>query len=798
MPRQTLSPAGISRDRRARALAFGAALAMFAASGGEVAAAMQTGDPAGAETVCASKTATERAEIARLCAARAAASPKDRASWDAAILSKSRSLGLMPRPAVDKATAAPAQNRAEPAVDEQDNSVARSRAEKAASQRPVAGASETERPNPAGPSRAVMETVQAPPRHAPRPLPALEDYIEKACDFTREIWCRLEPRVAFEEVMWDTPVPGDPRHVPATSIFWSYSTFAFDGRTVYAHGGGHAAYDGNEVYAFDLATLEWRRLSAPEPLGDSDWLIKAFPEVDLADCPWPKTGIAAGHVNDSAVILDGKLHIWARAFSCGKYGTVPRPVAAYGVFDVGTGRWSHREPIRKSRKGWPGAQAMVEYDAANDRMIAITSGRDPRVFMIDPKTNAAIGEGPKPPYGYQLLGVMEVVDGTTFLTNSGGIYRITDTGITHLSDYPGAASHDDALRHDGERFVIWDGEKSLYTTPDFRSWNTYVPDRGPGKRRHIFNRFYYLAAQDLFVALPRHDEIWLARVPREESGEKARIEAEGYTCADTIPGWECPDLQRLVDAGGDVDLPKGIFLQCATLRRPVTINGNGAHLKGKACSDKAALVVKADARIRDLECSEITVSSGNGACIRQETDHVTLERVHFHDSQEGVLTNQSVLSLTILDSRFSRLGGDCRIKCGRAHGVYFASIAGALTIRNSSFRLPLHQGHLIKSGAARTVIENSTLDERVGEGSRLIDAYNGGVLVIRNTTLENAPGGNSNVIGYDFEGRADHPVNRIVLEAVTARCRGGLLLDGRNSYFEAEMERADVTLDNCR
>jgi len=209
-------------------------------------------------------------------------------------------------------------------------------------------------------------------------------------------------------------------------------------------------------------------------------------------------------------------------------------------------------------------------------------------------------------------------------------------------------------------------------------------------------------------------------------------------------------------------------------------------------------VVQADARIRDLECSEITVSSGNGACIRQETDHVTLERVHFHDSQEGVLTNQSVLSLTIEDSRFSRLGGDCRIKCGRAHGIYYGASTGELTIRNSIFRLPQHQGHLIKSGASRTVIENSTLDERVGKGSRLIDAYNGGVLVLRNTTLENAPGGNSNVIGYDFEGRADHRVNRIVLEAVTARCRGGLLLDGRNSFFEAEMERADVTLDNCR
>src|SRR3546814_1403457 len=32
------------------------------------------------------------------------------------------------------------------------------------------------------------------------------------------------------------------------------------------HGGGHADYGGNEVYAFDFATLTWTRETNPQPL----------------------------------------------------------------------------------------------------------------------------------------------------------------------------------------------------------------------------------------------------------------------------------------------------------------------------------------------------------------------------------------------------------------------------------------------------------------------------------------------------------------------------------------------------
>jgi hypothetical protein len=59
------------------------------------------------------------------------------------------------------------------------------------------------------------------------------------------------------------------------SVFsvWSGGAFAPDFSSYGAllcHGGGHAGYSGNEVYAFDLSTRLWERLGTPSPYAESD------------------------------------------------------------------------------------------------------------------------------------------------------------------------------------------------------------------------------------------------------------------------------------------------------------------------------------------------------------------------------------------------------------------------------------------------------------------------------------------------------------------------------------------------
>lgn len=183
----------------------------------------------------------------------------------------------------------------------------------------------------------------------------------------------------------------------------------------------------------------------------------------------------------------------------------------------------------------------------------------------------------------------------------------------------------------------------------------------------------------------------------------------------------------------------------------------GAHLRRATVGGKAAIVVSGkDAVIDGLECSEISVPDQNGACIRAEGANLTLRRVHFHDAEEGLLGGAG--NVTVEDSTFERLG-----KAGYAHGIY-VNAADRLVIRRCRFLSSKDQGHEIKSRAAATLIEDSTIATLDGVDSRLIDIPNGGQVTIRGNTLAEGPkSANSNVIGIGLEG-VTHGTNAITIE----------------------------------
>jgi len=276
----------------------------------------------------------------------------------------------------------------------------------------------------------------------------------------------------------------------------------------------------------------------------------------------------------------------------------------------------------------------------------------------------------------------------------------------------------------------------------------------------------------------------------------------GFACSDRDPERRCPDLQRLVAAASDgarLMLPRGDYLQC--FRQPrgkrLELDFQGGRLHGRACAGKAAIVQTAALTLRNLDCFDIAVPAGNGACVRHQLGPLTLDRVHFHDAQSGVLAGTSAGPLTIRDSRFEALGGTCPQRCGRAHAIYYAG--PRLTIRDSVIADARDEAHLVKTGAAETVITDSRLDETGGFGSRVIDAYNGGVLVIRDSRITARAGdGNHDVIGYDYEQRRDHPENRIAITGSRIDCAGGPLLAGRGSFDAAALDLAGNRLTACR
>jgi len=229
-----------------------------------------------------------------------------------------------------------------------------------------------------------------------------------------------------------------------------------------------------------------------------------------------------------------------------------------------------------------------------------------------------------------------------------------------------------------------------------------------------------------------------------------------------------------------IKLGSGTFKQAGVINKNgITIEGsNGTKMLGKTVHGKATFVIKGNnTTIKNIECSNINVKDGNGACVRLEGKNLKLQNVYFHDSQQGLLTGGSPGYIKIFDSKFERLG-----KAGMAHGIYVGG--GTLIIKNSTFLSSKDQGHEIKSRATETRIENSVIASLDGNDSRLVDIPNGGKLVITDSLLGQGPKSvNWNLIGFGHE-KYWYPENSITLIGnifLLERDKGNLVLDVKDN-----------------
>lgn len=286
-----------------------------------------------------------------------------------------------------------------------------------------------------------------------------------------------------------------------------------------------------------------------------------------------------------------------------------------------------------------------------------------------------------------------------------------------------------------------------------------------------------------------------AAAPGDQAPEKKPA------CAPTAqgPAAECrassvAQLRRMIGTGSVVALLHGTYRECLKLGMDnVTIEAAGALLQETICDGKAALVVTGqNIVIRNLACEGMTSADKNGACVRLQGGSLTLDGVRFANSENGFLGGRG--DLTIVNSLFQGNG-----KAGFAHQVYFNS-PHRLTVRNSRFIGAKDQGHGIKTGARETILDGVTIDGTGGRMSRNIDAFNGGILRITNSTLIKAASDvNRTIIGYDYEARVNLPDNAIVIENTTIDCgTGATILGGLNSLSTAEIVfRNNTVRGNC-
>ena len=222
------------------------------------------------------------------------------------------------------------------------------------------------------------------------------------------------------------------------------------------------------------------------------------------------------------------------------------------------------------------------------------------------------------------------------------------------------------------------------------------------------------------------------------------------------------------DDGDIIQIEPGQYQDCAIVHaNNITIEGMGTPgktlLAGRVCAGKGILVIDGNnVTIRNLTLGGAQVPDGNGAGIREEAANLTVDHVQFIDNQDGILANPSPTSTILVENSVFDRNGYCGDAC--AHAIYAGRIA-RLRVISSRFT-NTRDGHAIKSRAARTeVLGNDITDGAQGTSSYLIEAPNGGDVVIRFNTLEKGPhtGNTTAAIAVGAEG-VDQPTPEILVQ----------------------------------
>jgi len=248
--------------------------------------------------------------------------------------------------------------------------------------------------------------------------------------------------------------------------------------------------------------------------------------------------------------------------------------------------------------------------------------------------------------------------------------------------------------------------------------------------------------------------------------------AAGAKTLNAGPGKPYANPSAAVAAAGPGDtiiVAPGQYFDCAVLSQDhLTIEGKGdpagVVLTDKTCQGKALLIATGrDITIRNLTLTRARVNDGNGTGIRAEgAGTLTVDHVVFINNQGGILTNDNPdMTLVVRNSQFIK-DGMCNGFC--SHGIYAGHIA-ELDVENSIFR-QTREGHDVKSRARRTVVTGCDMEDGPdGTASYLIEAPNGGSVLVRGNTMEKGPksGNHTAAISIGVEG-VDQPTQEITIE----------------------------------
>jgi hypothetical protein len=508
-----------------------------------------------------------------------------------------------------------------------------------------------------------------------------------------------------------------------SSILSAWNGAAWDAgrRKWYFHGGGHSDYGGNEVYEFDVDTATFTRLTDPSPVP---------PKTPDNKCPEPAHGPRSQHTYDGFLFSKATDTIWLLPSAAG--------YCRGGMVNMAGQVWEFNPDPVRARNGlapltWRRNAIDMPTDMQKGNYLrsaeipdgTITVWGNHRGASFNPKTGEWKGIGSRADWG----------DGNALydpkrnvIWEASAVFlRMPPTGAPQkvadaIFGVPNGAG---IAEDDAGTLYLWSGAANVVRfEPDSGKWYAVRNRTGPDFRT-VYSKWVYLAKEKAFLGYSRAGTgVWVYKPQKT--------------------GWqELPthSAQSFVDAaaeGSTLKIPPGLYAKGIKIDKDLSVDLTGVAFDRPFGNKANVLVGNSKRKIKvtisgyDMPGPEI---NSDGAGIRADYDYdLTVRNFHIHHSNMGILTGNRGGTLTLEDGLIEEA---C---CGSdlSHGVYMG-LSDELTMRRVTVTNLRHLGHLVKSRAKRTTIEDCKLIGGDGRYSREIDIPNGGIIVIRHNVIEKGP-----------------------------------------------------------
>lgn len=340
-------------------------------------------------------------------------------------------------------------------------------------------------------------------------------------------------------------------HSGAVLGAWNGGAFDAERGEFRVHGGGHADYGGNEVYAFDFSTLQWTRETDPQPLTGP--FMRDSDRNGVAEaCPAPAAGPPATHTYQGFLYVPKIDRYWL-------FGTVGYCQAGMGAavaweYDANKKAWAPMPELDQFAKF---ARAIIDRNSGD---VLIHGGRGTGWHEIDPTTRRIVRSFGNDPFGSYSDGpaVLDQKRGMIFALIGG---KNTDRLVAY--DWPALGSSSGIggrviaewpkegrkawgmAQNAAGLLVLWDGNaRILVVDPESgTSWEPETAGLQSGstgnddKARKVYSKWSYIPQLDAFFGIANPD---LGIVLYRLSGSAPELHRPASTTRDagTVAGIE--------------------------------------------------------------------------------------------------------------------------------------------------------------------------------------------------------------------------------------------------------------------